>query len=1035
MNILNRLDLFFCLLYQLAALPYALLGWYAWRRRHSAAVAPFAWAMLSLSIWTFAYSLEIFFPSLEAKLFFVAIEYIAAAAAPVFLFFFVVEFIGRGRLLTPWLKAIFWALPAAALILAWTNPLHHLMWDMASVVETHGLTLLRLRYGSFFWIHIFYSYGLLLLAGVLLGLEMPQRTGVYRAQIGFVVLGILAPLIGGLIYLSGSSPVANLDVTPLFFLPTALALFRAIFKYRLLEILPPEYVAVLKNMKNGVIVLNPQNRILYINPMMEGLMGRREEEIIGQPLAHVAESLFAKLAPCLRDGKQHVEISLDNNGEQAIYDVTLSLIHRQDRGMDSEPNRVIVLYNITARKEAEADLSRREAIMSAINFAAECFLKESRWEHHIPAVLEKLGQAADVSRVFVCVNYVDENNVTRSSLCYEWAAPGASSHIHNPALQHVPFRAAGFGRWENILSQNLPLHGLVRELPESERTFLEALGSVSIAAIPIFVERQWWGFIMFDECRRERLWSNTELKAFQAATNIFGAAETRARTEQKLVRRQNALNLLHKIVETALKAESIEEMGQAVVDRVGELIHADGCFLTLWDDASKRTIPLASYGPYRETYRSLTIQPGERTFTESALTAGHTLIVEDVTSTSYADQRIVQAFPSRSVLVLPLVAVRKKLGAMILAFNHPHRFTPEEISISEQAAALLALALEKFQAMDEARRRAETSEVLRKASLAVAEKLEIEHAVSHILEQLQRVVSYDSASVQLFDGNELEIVGGRGWENPNDVLGIRFPIPGDNPNSVVMETGKPYYLPEARQAYNTFYHPPHDHVRSWLGVPLIAQGKIIGLLSIDSSEPNRFTEHDIEVASEFANQVAVALENARLFRESQTQAISDALTGIYNRRGLFQLGEFEFERARCSHRPFSAVMFDIDRFKRINDHHGHAVGDQILRQLAKRAREITRSLDVVGRYGGEEFVIFLPDTNLSAARRLAERFRKAVMDEPFETEAGALRVTISAGVAEMKEEDTLQSLLARADAALYRAKNAGRNCVITQDET
>jgi diguanylate cyclase (GGDEF)-like protein len=1025
MDVLNRMNLFVPLIYQLAALPYALLGLYAWRRRHSAAVAPFAWAMLGLSVWAFAYSLEIFFPSLEAKLFFVGVEYIGIAATPVFMLFFAVEFVGRSRLLTPWIKAIVWALPAAAFVLAWTNPLHRLMWDMESVVETHGLTLLHVRYGNFFWVHIFYSYGVLLLASVLLGLEMFQRTGVYRIQIGFVILSILAPLIGGLIYLSGSSPVVDLDVTPLFFLPTALGLFWAIFKYRLLELLPPEHLAVLQNLKDGVIVLDSLHRVLYLNPVMEKLMRRSEDQVVGQPLAEAAEILAEKLSPLLDGGEHQVEITL----ETRTYEATASPLGHHNRPVSSASNRMVSLHDVSPRKEAEQALVRREAIMSAINFAAERFLMETRWEHHIPAVLERIGRAADVSRVFVVMNYADAEGVVYSSLCYEWAAPDVSPHINDPALRHVPLRKSGFGRWEENLSQGIPIHVAVRNLPEQEQEFLRRLGSVSIAAIPIFVENRWWGFIMLDECRRERQWNRMELEAFVAAANIFGTAETRARTEQKLIRRQRALSLLHDIVGISLQAGSLAHMAREVVERVGELIKADGCFMTLWSEEEKRPVPLAAYGPLQAVYETLTVQPGERTFTESALQLGHTLIVEDTRSTPHAERRIVENFPSQSMIVLPLIAQDKKLGALLLAFDTLHRFSSEEISISEQASALIALALEKFQAVEEAKQRADVSETLRKATAAISETLETDKTVARILEQLKQVIPYDSASVEILIEDELVIVGGNGFEDSRSIIGLRFPI-AEEPNRTVMANGKPLYIPDTHNTPIGFNDIANLHIRSWLGVPLVVGEKIIGLLTVDSFNQNYFKEKDIQIAVEFATQVAVALENARIFEKAQSQAITDALTGVYNRRGLFQLGEFEFQRARRTGRPFCAMMMDIDHFKRVNDRHGHAAGDQILLKLAERCRRNSRPIDLIGRYGGEEFVILLPETQLADACLIAERLRLSIVNEAFKTDAGDLRITISIGVAEMSLSDpSLHVLIGRADSALYDAKGAGRNRV------
>jgi diguanylate cyclase (GGDEF)-like protein len=150
---------------------------------------------------------------------------------------------------------------------------------------------------------------------------------------------------------------------------------------------------------------------------------------------------------------------------------------------------------------------------------------------------------------------------------------------------------------------------------------------------------------------------------------------------------------------------------------------------------------------------------------------------------------------------------------------------------------------------------------------------------------------------------------------------------------------------------------------------------------------------------------------------------------------LFQIGEFEFQRARRINRPFSAMIFDIDHFKKINDEYGHAAGDQTLRGLAERCRMSSRAVDVIGRYGGEEFVVLLPETNLESARLVAERLRQTIMKNPFETNAGPLEVTISIGVAESSKLDTLKTLVERADIALYEAKHAGRNRVMINEAT
>lgn len=1030
---LTNLDLNVPLVFLLAAVPYAWLGLFAWRKRPAVAVTPFAWTMLGLSIWAFAYSLEIYFPQLHLKLFFTSVEYIGIVSIPVFMLFFAVEFIGKRSLLTPRTRLLIWVIPTLILLLVWTNPFHHLMWDMETITEFAGITLLNVRFGVFFWIHAVFSYGLLILASTLLIIELLQRPGIYRIQISLVVLSILIPLGGSLVFVSGTGPVKNLDLAPLFFLPMALGLAWAIARYHLFDVLPLEHLTVLKNMRDGVIVLNPHQRIVYINPVTEGLFNCMENEAVGQPLGDVSETFGAKLAHYLTGGEHRAEIVIGQGSQARVYDVTVSPLHQLNIFQDRAPSdSMIILHDITERKNTEMAISRRESIMSSINLAAEQFLKESAWEHNIPAVLEKIGRAADVSRIHVVMNYIDKNGGAHSSLCYEWAAPGVSSQINNPALQHMSLHRSGFGRWENTLSQGHPIYGMVRDFPEDEKNFLQRQGSISIAVMPIFVDNQWWGFIMFDECRHERRWTTTELEALHIAANIFGSAETRARTEQKLVRRQHTLNLLHEIVLAALQSDDLDSMAQIVVDRLGELIKADGCFLSRWDEEQEQPVPLSAYGPYRDTYLSLRATPGEGTFTELAFRENHTLVIEDANIPPYNQYRLKKVFPFQSILVLPLVSGGKRMGAIMLTFEQPHNFQPEEIAISEQAAGLIALAMEKYQAVEKAQRRADASETLRKASATVAETLATNETVNRILEQLNQVIPCDSASVQLLDGNELVIVGGRGFADPKSILGIRFPITGE-PNSIVMGTGKPHYIPETDDQYPNFNEIGNLHIRSWLGVPLIFQGKIIGLLTIDSTKSNHFKEEDIKSASEFSNQVAIALENARIFEEAQSQAVTDALTGLLNRRGLFQFGEFELQRAHRIQRPLCAVIFDIDHFKTVNDQFSHTIGDQILHKLADRCRNNSRAIDLIGRYGGEEFVIILPETNLESARRFAERLRLSIMNGSFTTDAGPLSITVSIGVTEANAAETLQTLIERADGALYNAKHAGRNCVMVNE--
>ncbi len=223
-----------------------------------------------------------------------------------------------------------------------------------------------------------------------------------------------------------------------------------------------------------------------------------------------------------------------------------------------------------------------------------------------------------------------------------------------------------------------------------------------------------------------------------------------------------------------------------------------------------------------------------------------------------------------------------------------------------------------------------------------------------------------------------------------------------------------------------------EGIQSYLKVPLMSGGKLIGSLNLESERAYAFAAEHIEAASVVADSLAIAIQQAQLSEQVHLLAITDGLTGLYNRRHFFELGGQEFKRAKRYRRTLAAIMLDIDRFKRVNDTHGHATGDEVLQTVAARCQRTLRDIDILGRYGGEEFAILLPETDLEAGERVAERLRRTIGEDPIKTRGQILSVTISLGVAQLLPETaSLAELLDCADAGMYRAKQAGRNRVRT----
>jgi diguanylate cyclase (GGDEF)-like protein len=191
-----------------------------------------------------------------------------------------------------------------------------------------------------------------------------------------------------------------------------------------------------------------------------------------------------------------------------------------------------------------------------------------------------------------------------------------------------------------------------------------------------------------------------------------------------------------------------------------------------------------------------------------------------------------------------------------------------------------------------------------------------------------------------------------------------------------------------------------------------------------------FDDEQVEMVGSLAAQAVVALENARLHRIVERQALLDGLTGLANRRSVEETLRSEVARARRFDDKLCVVMADLDDFKRVNDTWGHPVGDDGLLMFAHTLRATVREMDVAGRWGGEEFVLVLPGTDAAGGARLAERARTALESRTLDVEGEPVRLTASFGVAELSPTADVADLIAAADSALYEAKRTGKNRVM-----
>jgi diguanylate cyclase (GGDEF)-like protein len=225
-------------------------------------------------------------------------------------------------------------------------------------------------------------------------------------------------------------------------------------------------------------------------------------------------------------------------------------------------------------------------------------------------------------------------------------------------------------------------------------------------------------------------------------------------------------------------------------------------------------------------------------------------------------------------------------------------------------------------------------------------------------------------------------------------------------------------------------------IRSVLCVPVIVEDAVAALIYVFKTDPSArpFDENDVQLSVAISHQTALTIQRANLIERSRILEENlniDSLTGLATREHFMRSSELEFQRAVRFHHDMTMIMLDIDNFKQVNDTYGHIAGNQVLDELAERCQSQVRSIDLIGRFGGDEFIILLMETNPEDALNVTERIRHQIAGTPVMTEKGLLEITVSMGMAHLGVDCLdLVTLISRADSALYQAKNGGRNQVV-----
>jgi PAS domain S-box-containing protein len=508
----------------------------------------------------------------------------------------------------------------------------------------------------------------------------------------------------------------------------------------------------------------------------------------------------------------------------------------------------------------------REAILQAVSFAAERFLRMSPWYAGIKDILEKLGLAAEVSRVYIFKNHSGEDGELLTSQMYEWVATDVQPQGYNPDCLSFPWLAGGMGRWVDIMSRGGVIQGLPKDFPQSERAVLLPQGIHSIVAVPIFVWDSWWGFIGFDECSMEREWSNTELNALRTAANMIGAAIQLDDSQAKLRQSERRFDDLciseniseRKRAEKALRQS--EARYRAIVEDQTELI-------SRFTPEGRLTFVNAAYCRYFDEMEEELIGNGfwhhlpaedQRRFKE------HLELLNLQNEVAIIEHRVYSSTDEIRWLQWTDRAIFNEYGKII-----EYQGVGRDVTERRKAEEALHQALNISQ-----QRHAEISALL-EASRSLLRHRELQDAASSIFLSCKRLIGAKSGFVDLMskDGrfNENIIMDLGGYDC---ILDPSLPVPVRGLREKAYLSGRTQYDNNFSQSRWAALLPEgHLELKNVLLAPLILNEKVVGLIGL-GDKPTDFTEHDARMASAFAELASIAFLSSQTYdalRESEKQ--------------------------------------------------------------------------------------------------------------------------------------------------------------------
>ncbi len=672
--------------------------------------------------------------------------------------------------------------------------------------------------------------------------------------------------------------------------------------------------------------------------------------------------------------------------------------------------------NINQKLERLQKFSQSQLALTSLSKVFAASLSEELICHNLAHRLQEVQ-----GYEFVAVYLVDEksgNRVLKASV----------GRVGIPEKQIIE---PGIG-----LSEQPLLDGKLQYTPDVTQNprYLAGLGQGSEVDVPIKYGNEILGVLVVENSRPQAFNSDDFTLLTSAADQAAIAIKNHRLLMEEKQRRREAEVLRAASVTISSKLD-LNQVLDHILIQLGEVVRYDSACIFLLEGNSlqaKSALGLPEPESVIENYF-----PADNELFQRVLTEKRPIILGDIKD----DPRFIGwggTSAMSSWMGIPLKVGDEIIGILTLDHREKNSFSEEQGELAMIFANQVSQAIQNAQLYSSARSAADKLMVLHEASREITTaRFDPERTYQTIHDAATRLMPCEAFCITILDKDNDEIEAAYLVDRDGRSPSVRIPS-GQGLSGYVISTGKPLLIhdvhsSEELKGIQAQHFGSPDRIRALIAVPMRLGEDVIGMLSAQSYQPYEYSEEDQKMLEMLAAHAAIAIHNMRLFSRIQYLATVDSLTEVYNRRFFFENANREFARFKRYQHPLSIIMLDLDNYKVINDTFGHVTGDLALKAVAQFIQENIRESDVLGRYGGDEFSLLLPETDLPKALEIAERLRQSVEANEFRTNNVTLKITISIGVASTNDQVTdLAQLLLSADMALYDAKSAGRNCVCSR---